>query len=304
MKKITFLGASVTGQKFDHLTGELTGYVEAFRAQHASRLGFSEVITHAWPGNRLSDAGMVCIHQMLAEKPDVAVIEPVLEDRSRGHDLSERHIHYFFQSCIEAGVLPIALALPMPGKKDPYSHPNYEILNSYCAPKNLPVIPVVIPPEISGESLYRDMVHTNRQGAEFYAGALSDALPGILSRGWSEIDVGPGEPVYNVREIPWDATGDFQSLQIRNLNLRPEASVGSFVLLQKQKIGCFSPIVSVAFEWLTKERSTYDFSIWDPHCYYERLSYVKIAEADQSDFSTIGLNISELYPKSRVSGCN
>jgi hypothetical protein len=295
MKKIAFLGASVTAQKFAHQSGELTGYVEAFREHHATNLGFSEVLTHAWPGNRLGDAGFVCIHQMLAEKPDVAVIEPMVEDRSRGLDFNERHIHFFFQSCINAGVLPIALALPKPRGVDPFGHHDYEILKNYCDSRKLSVIPVVLPPGMDKETFYRDMVHTNRAGAEFYAQAFADALPGILARGWGDIDVVSREPVYEITEIPSRATGDFQSICIRNL--KPEASKGPILILQKQKIGIFSPIITVTIEWLSGGFSTYDQSIWDPYCHYERLSYVKIAEADRGDFAKIRVSVSDDSPK-------
>lgn len=295
MKKIAFLGASVTAQKFAHQTGELTGYVEAFRKHHASDLGFSEVLTHAWSGNRLSDAGIVCIHQMLADKPDVAVIEPMVEDRSRGLDFNHRHIHYFFQSCINAGVLPVALALPKPGGSDPFGHRNFEILKDYCGPRKMPVIPVVMPPEMDRGLYYRDMQHTKRHGAEIYAQILSDSLPNILSRGWTDIDSGSCEPVFEVTEIPSDATGDFHSIHIRNL--KPEASKGPILLLQRQKIGAFSPIITIEFEWLSGEQSQYELSIWDPYCHYDRLSYVKLAEADHGAFTSIRVSVSDKDPK-------
>lgn len=294
MKKIVFLGASVTAQRFSLKTGELTGYVEAFKVHHASNLGFLQVVSHAWPGNRLSDAGLICTHQMLPGKPDVAIIEPLVEDRTRGRDFSEQHLHFIFQSCVDAGILPVAFALPKPGGSDPFSQRNYEILKNYCIPRKLPLIPVVIPTDLEREVLYRDRMHTKRQGAEIYAQILSDALPAILAKGWSEIDVESREPVYKVMEVPSNATSDFQSICIRNS--KPETGMGSIVILQKQKIGSFSPVVTVAFEWLSGARSTYDLSIWDPYCYYERFSYVKIAETDRSDFNEIRVTVSEEIP--------
>lgn len=48
-KKIAFLGASVTAQTYAHETGEMTGYVEAFRKNHAAILEFGEVSVHAYP---------------------------------------------------------------------------------------------------------------------------------------------------------------------------------------------------------------------------------------------------------------
>jgi hypothetical protein len=293
--KIAFLGASVTAQTFAHQSGELTGYVEAFKKHHATHCGFSEVLSYAWSGNRLSDAGMVCIHLMLQDKPDVAILEPLIEDHTRGRDFSPKHIEYFFYSCTTSGILPIVFALPKPGGLAPFNHLNYDLLNSYCKDRNLPIIPIIMPNQFDRDLFYRDTVHTRKLGAEYYAQSLANALPAIVSKGLQDIDSSGCVSTLKVNCIQSDPKSKIHSVVIRNLD--PQSSNGYFLLLQKQKIGDFSPVIETSFQWLSGNHSSYNSSIWDPYCYYERLSYVTLAESDRSDFVSIGISVANIDPQ-------
>ena len=56
---MAILGASVSQQSRNHVTGEITGYSEIMRTSHAENLGFSQINRFTYPGNRASDGGMV-----------------------------------------------------------------------------------------------------------------------------------------------------------------------------------------------------------------------------------------------------
>ncbi|KGM89513.1 hypothetical protein rosmuc_00104 [Roseovarius mucosus DSM 17069] len=57
--KIAILGASVSAQTITHNTGEVTGYAEVMRREHTGALGTCVIKQFTYPGNRLSDGGLL-----------------------------------------------------------------------------------------------------------------------------------------------------------------------------------------------------------------------------------------------------
>ena len=134
-KKIAFMGASVTAQAYARISGELTGYVEAFQQDHASALGFEEVIVHSYPGNRLADAGMILARRIVKRRPEIVILELTIEDDSRGLDFDERHLSHLYYIFVSRGILPVFLALPKPNGVDPYGNPAYERVRKFAEAK-------------------------------------------------------------------------------------------------------------------------------------------------------------------------
>jgi hypothetical protein len=110
--KIAVLGASVSAQVSSD--GEITGYVEFFRREILEKSREVEVKQFCYPGNRLSDAGIVMVSQIVDYMPDVCIVEPIVEDISRGVNSSNFDILYVYDKLINAGILPITLILPWP----------------------------------------------------------------------------------------------------------------------------------------------------------------------------------------------
>lgn len=115
-EKIAVLGASLSAQTVNHKTGELTGYVEAFRRMSEVELGLpsENIIQFAYGGNRLSDAGLIRLEEVIAEKPSVCIVEPIVEDVSRGSEAGEAEYLHVFNKLVSNNILPLVLCVPLP----------------------------------------------------------------------------------------------------------------------------------------------------------------------------------------------
>jgi lysophospholipase L1-like esterase len=294
MKRIAFLGASVTGQTHDRETGEVTGYVEAFRNDFAGALGFEEVIVHAYSGNRISDAGLICAYDILKQKPDVVILEITIEDRSRGSDFTEKHLNHLCNDFISNGVLPIFLALPEPGERHPFSNPAHDIISRFTEAKGLPLCVIELPPSVQLCELYRDGVHTNRKGADLYASELAEYLRRSIKSGWPRIKANPDPSRFQIQSIQKTGSPEFRTITIQN---RSSQQAGGFLsIIQRKSIGKHSPVIEIEIVTRSGASLKSRLSIWDPYCHYSRESFVKLAETDRLDFEKIVISVSSELP--------
>lgn len=297
-KKIAFFGASVTAQTYARGTGELTGYVEAFKKDHASALGFEEVIVHSYPGNRLTDAGIILAQKILKQKPDIVILELTIEDYTRGLDFDERHLSHLYHIFISKGILPVLLAFPKPDGIAPYGYPPYEKVRKFADVMNLPMCVIELPADVERSDYYRDTCHTTTAGAHFYADSLARFLNEPVVTKWKRRKVDSDAFRFIVRKVGSAQTRNFRSIIVQNLS--PSEAEGSLYLIQNQKIGSYSPVVDIEITMVSGERITRELSIWDPYCYYVRHSHVALVQLDRKDFVKIVIRVSPRLPNYAV----
>lgn len=298
-KKIAFLGASVTAQTYSRTTGELTGYVEAFKNNHSSALGFEEVIVHSYPGNRLADAGLILAKKILRQKPDIVILELTIEDVSRGLDFDDRHLSHLYRIFVSKRILPVFLALPKPNGIAPYGNPAYERVKKFADANNLPLCVIEFPDDIERSEYYRDTCHTTTAGADFYANSLARFLDGPVVKNWKYTKVDPRAFRFIVRKARGAKFHHFKSIIIQNIT--PTEGRGTLYIIQQQKIGSFSPVVDIEVTMASGESIDRELSIWDPYCHYPRDSHVTLIELDQKNFEKIVIQVSPRLPNYAIS---
>lgn len=319
MKKIAFLGASVTQQTRARETGEMTGYVEAFRENHSAGLGFEEVIALAYPGNRLTDAGLILAQQVLEQKPDVVILELTVEDRSRGCDFDERHLIYLTQMFISNEILPVFFAMPKPDRDDPNEDFVSELIRCFAEGADLLFCAPHLPPGSLRSDYYRDGIHTNIEGALYYADGLAKFLQEFAGKGMGKKQFGfpirrlteflrsimgygnlfrkhakPTDLGIHVMSVKTPKSGDFKTIVIRNH--APKQAGGTIRIIQNQEIGRHSPVIDVEVLTTSGDWRTHQTSIWDPYCHYTRHSYVTLVKVDGHDFKTIRITVASTLP--------
>lgn len=319
MKKVAFLGASVTAQTYARETGEMTGYVEAFREVYAAGLDFEEVIVHAYPGTRLTDAGLILAQEILKQKPDVVILELTIEDRSRGSDFDERHLNHLTQRFIGNGIFPVFFVMPKPDRDDAGEDLACEMIRRFVEAADLPFCEIYLPPGSKRSDYYRDGVHTNIDGALYYADGLATFLREFDDKHWKKTRSGfsirrlasnlrgivgkldcflgranPGVSCFHIRSIVAPKSGNFKTIVIRNH--APKKAGGSIWLIQRQEIGNHSPVIDVKLLTTSGEWRTHQTSIWDSYCHYPRHSFVTLVKVDRHDFKKIRIKVSSTLP--------
>jgi hypothetical protein len=273
--KIAIFGASVSAQHVS--SGVAVGYAEFLRRNHMANLGATEIVQFAYPGNRLADGGMIRIRDVVDYAPDVCIVEPIIEDRSRGQDASASDLLYVYDTLVRSGILPVTLLLPWPPEYRAY--PIYAQIQRLCENYQLPRIEFDIPVGFDTEAGF-DNVHTRPIGGSFYADEISKGLRAIgdpaaavtaSRRNWPSLTDLPKlssctlPPLEEVRRIDLDIVphgpGELQ-----------------FRLIQPQRIGPFSPQLDVTIEdsmggTISKARTC----VWDQYCHYMRESCVSLA---------------------------
>jgi len=276
--KVAVFGASLSAQHVASESRAVTGYAEALRCRHGDRLGIQALrrITH--PSNRLSDGGLVGLQQVLKWRPDVCVVEPLVEDLSRGRDATVEELTEVYRSLVAADILPLTLLAPHPSTGTSAPWPQRaavkRVLDGYGLPSIDPVLPLA---NAQGQPLFRG-VHTTPAGAGPLADAVADALAGLgddtrrqatlaslQARAWPT-------PAFEVRALRPFEPGPCTALRLRLRLPQP----GSVRLVQRQHIGPHSPVLKLRIKRADSPETLppRGLTVWDPHCHYERLSYV------------------------------
>lgn len=99
--KLAFIGASVTAQGTHHQSGEITGYREILSKKIIENLAFDTIRSFTHSGNRMSDGGLINLIEIINFKPDICIIEPLIEDKSRGDKVLIEEIYFFYEALLE-----------------------------------------------------------------------------------------------------------------------------------------------------------------------------------------------------------
>lgn len=296
MKNVIVFGASVSAQSFNHNTGELTGYVEALKSKSIAGYELNTIERRVYPGNRLSDGGLIRLSEVLALQPDVCFFEPMVEDRSRGGNVSDSELLFVYASLVHAGILPITILLPLPQQRHPSKNTLYRRVNQICRKFNLPTISVDLTDIENLESYISSGPHTNEAGAHLYADQIAAELRDLGDPDSLMKQVGrlpsPHEVPVSVQAVSAGRapqTDGVISIGLTN-NSEQEATVR---LVQRQRIGPWSPVIKISSASMGSKEPHRFVSIWDPYCHHERDSFVNLASVSVPKGQTLDVCISK-----------
>lgn len=279
--RIVVVGASVSAQRIHHATQEVTGYCEVLRREYLSALGVTELVQATYPGNRFSDAGLILLRDVIALKPDVCIVEPLIEDSSRGVDPTRCEITYFYSELINADIRPIALFLPEPlsANPSPKAVKGYELHAQICRDLSIQTIEIDLTGTPDLESKFVG-VHTRLAGARVYAKEIAERLPKFDLT--SPLHVSPTTSEIFISSATFQPCSRLRHVQLQIEAERPTA----LRIIQKQSIGPHSPLLDISkFTGQTRENS--EISVWDPYCHYPRDSYVNLFNGHVEAGSTL-----------------
>lgn len=274
--KVAVLGASLSAQTVDHKSGDITGYCEVLRRDHLEQLGITELRQFTYPGNRLSDAGYILLQKVLEWRPEFCLIEPLVEDFSRGKNASAEEIVYFYAKLLANGIMPITLFCPHPSTGDSTPWPARRDFFSFLITYDLPIVDLIMPPAAEAPELFRG-VHTTPAGARELARLIAAEFTNVLGR-CDKHSKKIATPDITVMHFPAPQPEKLLRLE---LEVQINEDVSWLKLLQLQQVGPHSPVVEISINECTKTTSTsasYSLSIWDPYCYYARESYVPLCD--------------------------
>lgn len=276
MLKYVVMGASLSAQGRRHDTGEITGYTEHFIAQ-ADRLSTisSNIQKVTYPGNRLSDAGLIRMTDVLSKNPDICIVEPLVEDSSRGRWATPEEIFFVYESLISNGILPISFLVPLPEHLRVSQFPVYGPVMEISEKFGIPTLIADTKSIIEGGGIFKG-VHTTEKSGALLADQLVEFISGIDTRALLKKvrKITPFSPrlVMESYKMPWKP---YKKLRIK---VKPRCD-GHYTLriIQRQCIGPHSPVLSINLTLQGGGSSiSYETSVWDPFCHYERSSYVNL----------------------------
>lgn len=275
--RVAVLGASVSAQSVHHKTRAVTGYVEVLRREHARTLGIRELRGFTFAGNRLSDGGLIQAQAAAAWAPELCIVEPLVEDTTRGQSADEQEVNFVYETLLRAGVAPVALFMANAQHPTPNAAPSFALHQRVCQRLGVPIVALDLR-EVPDRATLFEGVHTTPPGARYVAGVLADALsrqtPGWTSRLVAEKALAP-QPEVSVTRLPVPARTSVTRV-VLHCERADEGDLGVRVV-QPQRIGPHSPVLDLAWEIGPQGqagRETQQLSVWDPYCHYERSSYV------------------------------
>lgn len=299
--KIAVFGASVSAQARNHKTGEITGYSEVLREDYLTRLGATEIRRITYPGNRLSDGGMLRLAHVLAFKPDICIFEPLIEDGTRGVRSTAAEIRFVYLEMLRAGILPVTVLLPDTTRGPAASLPNYAIYQGLCRAYQLPVLEIDLTGVSDLEAKF-DRMHTKLEGARLYANRIAAFLQtlgncqSIISHALERAKTQPSAHVYIQQLTQPLPRGPVKRLTGLSVELQHDMDDPvSFRLVQHQRLGPFSPVLDGQF---SPDGSPFQISVWDPFCHFERDSYVMLCSQTIAPglLRTLSLDVAETRP--------
>lgn len=266
---LSVLGASVSAQTVNHVTKEPTGYVAHLRHRHLAALGVDAIVQACYPGNRLSDGGMVLAASPAVQNSAFVLIEPNVEDRNRGRDATDDEVRAVIATACAGGAKPIMLMLPDIGRRHPAASPDHARLSAIAKGAGIPILDHRLPEDFD-DARMRNGPHTTAVGGAWYAQWLAPRIAAVIrdyDSGRLRFD--PGTLVHSIRR----ATAEFPAdRQFRRLALHCSGTSGERVtILQYQTIGPHSPVIDI-----TTSLGRQSISVWDPYCHYDRDSYVTL----------------------------
>jgi hypothetical protein len=271
--KFAFIGASVTAQGIHHESKVVTGYREFLSKRIVNNLGFDDIRSFTHGGNRMSDGGLLNLVEIINFKPDICLVEPLIEDAARGEKSSNKEIHFFYETLLEYNIFPITVFLPDPSKGHCKDWVNYENYKSIIFEKGLPLIEDIHLPSVEDRKSYFRGVHTTTKGAELYSNKIYNHLVKIIDSNHSNHE---NVEIRTTKLYVMKLSGvDSNNLLEKEFTLIPIGNnfYVQIKIIQLSKIGSYSPVLEYTISNDSGDILSGNTSIWDPYCHYERKSF-------------------------------
>ncbi|KAA8610001.1 SGNH/GDSL hydrolase family protein [Salipiger aestuarii] len=288
---LVFFGASVTEQSEHHATKERTGYVNVFEEEMAEAAGY-RVSRISAGSSDLMDAGVVYTERVIAQKPDICVIDWVTPSLTECDPRIVRQVYY---RLMEHDILPVTVLLPRKDRvqKDiPIAVEMARISEEF----DLPFFDALdYLGDIDLDTILRDTVHTNEAGAKAYAQVMQQILQKVEKR---SKPFPPCVPPFQVLTVESPRK---PPLIARNIDIRVRPAVSGpveFCLVMEQRVGPYSPILDVEVASGAGDlESVETYPIFDPWCHRERQCIKRITNWQKTDdLSRIRLSAMDRTP--------
>ncbi|MBN2717679.1 MAG: hypothetical protein JXX14_17650 [Deltaproteobacteria bacterium] len=289
------------------MSNQAIGYVDILRKEFMDILGASKISQFCYPGNRLSDGGLVRVNELIKSGADICIIEPNIESEWRGVLCNRDEALYVYSQILGAGIYTVCLLLAHQFTIRPELAEQYAIHREICDTLNIPTIEVNLENVHDLERHFRG-IHPNRAGARVYANRLIQQWKKLnlsrsaLRRFFKTLQL-PSSGI-QVNSVKYQVDDAMKGLRLhgRFLNKSREDEIpNSLKVIQHQTIGPFSPVLNVNFlfrkgdGWQQKK---WQLSIWDRYCFSERSAYIVLFDYPQIDCDEfiIDYKISDIEP--------
>lgn len=285
---IVFFGASVTEQDVHHATGEVSGFVTYFQRHLAEGRTVSRVSAGS---SDMSDAAMIYVEEVIALKPDICVLDwvtPVLKS------CDPRFVRQVYFRLMQHGILPVTVFFPRRDRVQADT-PIAREMALICETYKLPLYDASVLLEGHGaDALLRDVVHTTPEGASVYAHAMADLLSGLTpGLPFSFQDTAP----FVVREVTASKPPPLICRKISVRSIAPTGAPAEFCLALQQRVGPYSPVLSIRVFSPAGRVELPLLSLWDQWCNRERQCIKKIMHWHNGPMNQIDLTISPEEPE-------
>ncbi|WP_255454752.1 glycosyltransferase [Parasphingopyxis sp. CP4] len=295
-KRYGVFGASLTGQGVRHDSGEALGYVEFLKRKHAANVNSrsANIKRFCYPGNRLSDGGMIALDHVISEKPDICILELAVENQAVGRLATHEEVSLIYSRLLDNGILPVTFLVPLPIGRKPEKLPNFTAAVEICEQHGLPIL-IADTQQIAASGAEFNDVHTTAESGEKLADQLADFLSALpfddLKRQFRNYNI--PQSTLKSQRLSMPSHKDLERICIR-IEPRDDQPF-RFRIVQRHEIGPHSPVLDV--RTLDDDNAgdgweRHSVSVWDQYCHYSRKSYVTLLPDDREYRGAVSVEIS------------
>jgi hypothetical protein len=276
--KIHCFGASVTAQRTNHATGEVTGYVPNLKKLLSAKFKDLDILVTSAGSSHFDQAGYCLLPEVLRTNPDILVLDWHTTGLTQFND-------QLWQAAMlqirDAGIRTLIAAFPRrPEFEAGTERPNIRQareLSGGC----IKLLDFTKIKGFSPEVHLRDEVHTTPSGAMYYAELLAEEIISLTRtnsagcpRGFGD-NLIPEEPQPDFRVPSVDrfliADSFIDCFQIL-IDIQGDVTYENPILVLDHQVGPFSPVAGLLQDGSNGRLR----SIWDPWCSWTRQTYTGI----------------------------
>jgi hypothetical protein len=288
--KVLVYGASVTAQKDEG------GFYQHLKNQS----GF-DLLRISFGASHLQFAGLAMLSKVLAEKPDVCILDWVTPSTKAFPSGIVERINRIL---IQHNIFPIWVLFPR--TDDPYcSRECCEQIKAYASESVW--VRSFVESDFGNnsdlKSILRDVVHTNKEGAKLYARFIEEILIDYDSSDFKLLDSNMNQNQSIGESVPlllqYNFTINKVNLYKLRLTILDKCDLNIFVFCQ---IGPASPVIDVNLKKNETVVNTYQRNVVDPWCYYTRDMLINLPtiRALESGTYELVLSIADVEPFDKI----
>lgn len=260
--KICFFGASVSEQHIHSVTNEITGFVTAFKESNL-KYNICRVTSGS---NSIDDAGIVYVHKVVNEQPDICIIDWATP---ASINCNQKSISHVYGELIAAGILPVTLILPR-SDRNQKDTPIYRLLYDYTKRHGLPFWDFQESlKDLDHSTFLKDSVHTNSFGAKIYANLISEYIDTINFDNMKVNSFSDFKPVYFLG-VSKELSKENHTKKI-NIDITSSRNNNFYIkFFLEQRVGPWSSFLDVFINQDEVFSKISEVELFDPWCWRER----------------------------------